>query len=247
MGRRCLLCIGLLVALLLFTGAVAYADDGGYVVRPMTQEEEAQFMSENHPSMEQVQFWQLPLLAQITFLTGSGASLLVLVKLLPLTLLKLVGRTGNGNRDAIYRYIEAHPGCTGQEIARGKGMNLGSVRYHLYRLELSHKIRHVKTGKFIRFFRNNGAYSEREVVVISAMHIRTSRAIMRLLDTDPGLSNKQISDRLKIKASLAHKYLQDLASERIIRFEKTDQHKMYYLENDVCDIIKKTGRRLPGV
>jgi hypothetical protein len=36
MQRRGLLCIGLLAALIFFTGSVACADNGGYEVRPAT-------------------------------------------------------------------------------------------------------------------------------------------------------------------------------------------------------------------
>jgi predicted transcriptional regulator len=111
----------------------------------------------------------------------------------------------------------------------------------LYRLELARKIRQVKAGKFLRMFRNNGAYDAREIVVISALNIRTNRAIVSLLGADPGLSNKQIADRLKIKASLAHVYLSGLVKDRIIRFEKNERRKQYYLESDVYGIIKKVG------
>jgi predicted transcriptional regulator len=191
----------------------------------------------------QVSFWELPLWIQMMYLSGAIASLLVTLKLLPFAFLKLKGAAGNQNRETVYRHIEENPGCTMHDIARGESINLGSVRYHVYRLELARKVRQVKAGKFIRFFRNNGAYSEREVEVISALNIRTNRAIVSLLGTDPGLSNKQIAERLKIKASLAHVYLSGLVRDRIIRFEKNEQRKQYYLESDVSGIIKKSGRR----
>ncbi len=120
------------------------------------------------------------------------------------------------------------------------------MRYHVYRLELARKIRQVKTGKFLRMFRNNGAYDAREIEVISALNIRTNGAIVSLLGVDPGLSNKQIADRLKIKTSLAHVYLSGLVKDRIIRFEKNEQRKQYFLESDVYGILTKAGKQSPA-
>lgn len=105
------------------------------------------------------------------------------------------------------------------------------------------EIREVKTGKFARLFRNNGTYNEREIVVIPALRVKTSRAIVQLLASKPSLSNKQIAGRLWIKVSSAHRYLSDLASDRIVRFETNDGLKTYFPESDVYDIIVKAGRQ----
>jgi|AGTN01.2.fsa_nt_gi Uncharacterized protein conserved in archaea len=193
-------------------------------------------------------FLELPLWIQMMYLSGIVASLLVALKLLPFVFLKLKGtiETESGSREKIYAYIEENPGCTVTDIARAESLNTGSVRYHVYRLELARKIREIKTSKFVRMFKNNGVYTDREITVISALNIRTNGAIVALLGTDPGLSNKQIADRLKIKASQAHAYLSDLLRDRIIRFEECDRRKVYYLESDVYVILEKTGRRPPA-
>jgi predicted transcriptional regulator len=205
---------------------------------------------DDHGADGSVSFWELPLWIQLSYLSGAIGALLVALKLAPFAFLKLKSTVENKNREMIYRYIEENPGCTVNDVSRGESLNLGSVRYHVYRLELARKIREVKTGKFARLFRNNGAYSDREIVVISALNIRTNQAIVSLLGQDPGLSNKQIADRLKIKVSLAHVYLSGLVKDQIIRFEKNDQRKQYYLESDVFGIVKKTSGRSshnPGI
>lgn len=240
-----MLCIGV-IAFVIFTSTVAYADNGGYEVRPMSPEESAEYRSEHPEGLPQVSFWELPLWIQMMYLSGGAASALIAVNIAPFAFLKLTGMLDNRNRDRIYRYIEENPGCTMNDIARGESINLGSVRYHVYRLELARKIREIKTGKFARLFRNNGAYNDREIVVISALNIRTNRAIVSLLATDSGLSNKQIAERLKIKASLAHVYLSDLVKDHIVRYEKSERQKMYFLESDVSGIINKSGRRSPA-
>jgi predicted transcriptional regulator len=182
----------------------------------------------------------------MSYLSGAIGALIVALKVLPFAFLKLKGKVENRNRELVYRYIEENPGCTVNDISRGESLNLGSVRYHVYKLALARKVREIKAGKFARFFRNNGAYNDREIVVISALNIRTNRAIVSLLGEDPGLSNKQIADRLKINMSQAHIYLSGLVQDHIIRFEKNEQRKQYFLESDVFGIAKKAGGHSPA-
>ncbi len=242
-GRLGIVAIALIIFISVSAQAQVIQQVGDYTVIAGPPEPGA--IVNYHGADRNVSFWELPLWVQMMYLSGIVASLLVALKLLPFVFLKLI-ETGSGSREKIYAYIEENPGCTVTDIARAESLNTGSVRYHVYRLGLARKIREVKTSKFVRMFRNNSAYTDREITVISALNIRTNGAIVALLGTDPGLSNKQIADRLKIKASQAHIYLADLLRDRIIRFEECDRRKKYYLESDVHAIIEKTGRRPPA-
>jgi predicted transcriptional regulator len=240
--RDIILCIGMLALFALFAASVCppgHADNGGYVVRPMTPEEAASYRSEPHDDMQEVSFWELPLWVQMMYLSGAIGALLVALKLAPFAFLKLKGKLANKNRDSIYRHISDNPGCTVSDISKRETMNVGSVRYHVDQLRDARRIVQVKIGKFMRLFRNSGAYDDREIVVISALHLRTSRAILFLIRDSPGLSNKQIAERLEIKESMAHTYLSGLLKDEIIRYEKNSQQKMYYLESDVEAILVK--------
>lgn len=241
--RQCVYAIMLFLLIAAWLSPIVNADNGGYSIgtTPLPGGPVKEGGADGTLS-----FWELPLWIQLSCAGGVLASLLVALKLVPFAFLKLKGKLENRNRAAINRYIEDNPGCTVNDIARGESLNLGSVRYHVYRLELARKVREVRTGKFARLFRNNGAYNGREIVVISALNIKTSRAIVMLLTIEPGLSNKQIAARLGIKTSSAHIYLSDLARDRIVRFEINDRRKMYYLESDVCSIISKTERQPPA-
>jgi predicted transcriptional regulator len=228
----------MLALLIVSTGAFAYADNGGYYVRPGTPEDKASDQGE----WRMASFWELPLWVQMMYLSGAIASLLVAIKLVPFAFLKLKVKLANKNRESIYRHINYNPGCTVSDISKREGMNVGSVRYHVDQLRDARRIVLVKIGKFMRLFRNSGAYDDREIKIISALHLRTSRAILFLIKDSPGLSNKQIAEMLDIKESMAHTYLSGLLKNEIIRYEKNGQQKMYYLESDVeAILIKVTG------
>jgi predicted transcriptional regulator len=235
MQRKGVLCICLLALLIIFTSALAYADNGGYTIRPVPPG-----VVDDHPgTTESVSFWQLPLWIQISFVSGSVASLLVIIKLLPFAFLKLKKKLTNQNRETVYRQIDLNPGCTVSDISKREAMNVGSVRYHVDQLQDARRIVLVKIGKFRRLFRNSGAYDDREIAVISALQVRTKRAILFMIRDNPGLSNKQIAERLNIKESMAHTYLASLLKDSILRNEKNGQQKMYYLESDVEAILTK--------
>ncbi len=240
------LCIVILALFTILPCVPAYAEQGGYTVRPMTPDEVAAYLNDsaNHPSeMRAVSFWELPLWVQMfyvsAFLSGALGALLVVFKIIPFFLIKTKKLHDNKNREEIYDFINQNPGCTVNDISRGKSMNVGSVRYHVDRLEMASRIVQIKLKKFTRLFRNSGAYNDREIVVFSALKIRTNKAIVQVVREQPGLSNKQIADKLEIKESMTHLYLVHLLKDEIVRYEKQGQQKLYYLENDVEEIMQK--------
>ncbi|HUL62876.1 MAG TPA: winged helix-turn-helix transcriptional regulator [Methanocella sp.] len=232
------LCMALIVLLIVFHGTVALAEPGGYTVRPGDPED----LKDYQGSDRAVSFWELPLWIKLFYvgeLLGALGAVLAAFKLVPFIFLTMRRRLDNRNRQSIYSHIQENPGCTVSDIAKGEALNVGSVRYHVDRLENTRKIIRVKIGKFMRLFRNSGAYSDREITVIAALHVRTSRAIMSLIGERPGLSNKQIAQHLAIKESMAHQYLASLLKDGIVRYEKDGQQKRYFLEEDVDGIMKK--------
>ncbi len=231
-GKR-VLCSGLLLLMLFFTIAPALADNGGYYIIPRESDE---FYDSETRS---ISFWELPLWIQMFYLSGAIAFLVAIVKLIPFIFLKLRKKKLNQNMELVYQHINDNPGCTVSDISKEGAINVGIVRYHVDQLHKTRKIMMVKFRKFVRLFRNSGAYNDRDVTVISAMRIQTNRAIILLIRDQPGLSNKQIAERLCIKESMAHIYLADLLRDNIIDYEKNRQQKKYYLKNDIKTIIDK--------
>ena len=237
MQSKGVLCIGLLALLIVSISALAQADNGGYYMEPASPGH----ISDHGDSMRAVSFWALPLWVQISFLSGGFASLLVAVKLAPLAFLKLKRKLANQNRESVYRQIDRNPGCTVSDISKREAMNVGSVRYHVDQLQDARRIVQGEVRQFRRLFRNSGAYDDREIAVISALQVRTNRAILFMILDSPGQLNKQIAEKLDIKESMAHTYLAGMLKDNIIRYEKNGQQKMYYLESDVEAILTKVG------
>ena len=230
----------ILVALYLFP--VAHADSGTYVV--LTSPPPGAIVDEGGADGTWT-FWQLPLWIQVAYVSGIVTGIIismgVVVKLLPLLLVRVRSIRGNRNRDAINDYVKANPGSTVNEVARGTALNIGTVRYHVDRLALAGHIIFFRAGKFSRMFRNAGAYSDREIRVICASKSRTNRAIFSLLRDQPGLSNKEIAEQLKTSDINSHNYLSDLVKGGMVRFEMEDARKRYFLENDIGEIFARSA------
>jgi hypothetical protein len=76
----------------------------------------------------------------------------------------------NRNRNELLKYVGDNPGVTAVDISRELTMNLGTVRYHLFILTANNKIvPHKEDGKFLRYFRNSGAYTPQERSWIALM------------------------------------------------------------------------------
>ncbi len=244
-GKLCIIIVALFIIL---TCIPVCADNGGYVVRPMTPDEIAaahENMATGTGDDRALTFWELPLWIQLSYasalIAGALGALFVIFNVVPFFLIKTKRMADNKNREKIYGYINENPGCTVNDISRGQSMNVGSVRYHVQRLGTASRIILVRVGKFTRLFRNSGVYDEREIVVLSAMNIRTNRAIVLLIRQKTGLTNKEIADGLEIKESMAHLYLTHLLKDDIIRFVRNGQQKQYYLVDDVEPILKKAA------
>ena len=123
----------------------------------------------------------------------------------------------NENRNAVYDFILRNPGSTLYDISRALGMNIGTVRYHLFILGSNHRIvAHHTDVKYVRYFTNSGSYSREEQVAVSLVRRDVMRKILGLLIEKPGQSNVQISQALDMPESSISKYMKELSANDIV-------------------------------
>jgi predicted transcriptional regulator len=188
-----------------------------------------------------VSFWELPLWIQIAFVTATVIALLGAFKLFPIFIGKLKHLVENKRRNRIYAYIQSNPGSTVRDISRDEDINIGTVKYHVYQLDIAKRIVPKKIGKFLRLFQNSNIYSDKEQLVLSACKNETGKSILFYIKDNPGATNKQIADRFDIKESTAHWYMDSYIRECIVNFVKDGKLKKYYLEDDTVKIMQKLG------
>jgi DNA-binding transcriptional ArsR family regulator len=147
----------------------------------------------------------------------------------------------NENRNAVLQYIADRPGATAVEIAKDNGLNLGTVRYHLFILAANHKIvTHKEDGKFVRYFTNGNSYTGEERAIVSLLRRGPVRkALKALLDT-PGLSNLELSRELGISAASAHKQINELLDRGLVNKVPNDEGGFdYFIRDERSEQIRK--------
>ena len=140
----------------------------------------------------------------------------------------------NENRIWALKFIAENPGSTLREISRGSGINLGTVRYHVFILNMNHRIvSYMADDKHVRYFTNAGSYSKEEQFVISLMRREGVRKILELLNEKPGLTNLELSSALGLQESAVSRYMKELAEKGVVaRDSVPDGRFAYSIKND---------------
>lgn len=149
----------------------------------------------------------------------------------------------NENRARLLNFIARSPGATVHEMARSLCMNIGTVRYHLFILSVSHKVKASDDGeKYVRYFVNNNRYSDEEMQVLSLMRRDHMGQLINILMSSPGASNTEISQAMGIPDSAVSRYLRDLADRGVVEKRRMENGRLcYMLEERVRDAIDGLG------
>lgn len=152
----------------------------------------------------------------------------------------------NRNRNDLLKFINENPGVTAVDISRGLKMNLGTSRYHLFILTANHKIVSYKDdGKFLRYFRNSGAYSPEERSWLSLMRREPIRKVIAALERNPGQSLQELARELDMSQTAVHNHISELAARGIVdRAQGSDRGYAYVIKEEYRPLVARTMQRL---
>ncbi len=152
----------------------------------------------------------------------------------------------NRNRNDLLKFINENPGVTAVDISRELKMNLGTIRYHLFILTANHKIvPHKEDGKFLRYFRNSGAYTPQERSWISLMRREPIRHVLESLERQPEQSIQQLAQELDMSQTAVHNHISELSARGIVdRAQGEDRGYAYAIKDEYRPFIMKTMQKL---
>jgi predicted transcriptional regulator len=159
----------------------------------------------------------------------------------------------NDNRNNVMRFIAANPGCTQYEIARGMGLNLGTVRYHLMILDINHRLATYRDDvKRVRYFTNAGSFDEQQMRLISLMRREPVSKLLRALAGTQGMSNIGLSTACGLPESDVSRLLKELTAKGITTREALPGEKPVYrlapgVEVQIADAMRQTETPDPGI
>jgi len=135
----------------------------------------------------------------------------------------------NENRNEVFKFIAGNPGSTMRDIARGLGINLGTIRYHMMILSLNHKTTSYQAdGKHLRYFINSNAYSEEEQLLIASLRREGIRKVLESLLVEPNQSNKGLAATLGMQESAISRYTTELIAAGLVEKTKAPNGSLAY-------------------
>jgi predicted transcriptional regulator len=135
----------------------------------------------------------------------------------------------NQNRQKICETIKANPGVRFNVLERMTAIKEGTLKYHLLMLIAKRRIVAFGNGGSIRYFENNGRYSDLEKKVILHLRDPTSRRILAILSSSPYVSRKEIARTVGIAGPSVSWHTKKLAEDGIITTKREGKLVRYIL------------------
>ncbi|MDD5187599.1 MAG: winged helix-turn-helix transcriptional regulator [Methanoregula sp.] len=224
----------ILFFLLVFFANVAMVQ-GGYSVEPYSPQTGP---SDTLGADSTISFFELPVWVQIAWGISFLIAIFGAIKFGPLVLGKVRTVLQSKNRTLLLEYIGTHPGCTVADLSKNTGINRGTARYHLYLLLLERKIVQKKFGKLSYLFTNGGTPLEKKRVYGYIMN-PAKREILNVILDQPGISNKEIAERLLLKRNTVHWHLQQFLDEQMVASRWDGRNMNYILLPEVEAIMRE--------
>ena len=127
-------------------------------------------------------------------------------------------------RGQIHGYIIANPGDHYNSIRDGLELSNGIVAHHLATLEREGLIQSMRDGMYKRFFPANAKLPPED-----EGHFNIQKRIVAIIKNNPGISQKEIAQKVGVSSPTVNYHVSVLATARMIRVEKVGRRTHCYV------------------
>lgn len=190
---------------------------------------------------EPVSFWELPLwiiLLQCAVLPAELFSVLKWWGIAGLNRYCGKGLLENETRRRIYECIRTNPGIHMRAIGKKTDITLGTLRYHITRLQKSHAIATLEDRGYTHYYENSGTYSTAEQQVLKHLQNMTTQKILRVLAAHPSASRTDIAEYVGIAGSTVTWHMKRLAEDGIIDVRSEGRSVTYAIRAHAEPVIR---------
>ncbi|TQD27029.1 winged helix-turn-helix transcriptional regulator [Methanolobus vulcani] len=182
-------------------------------------------------------FWDLPLKLKFIWIGCTIWFIIVSIgKFIPLLLGKVACKKGDKNRTKILSYVSENPGCSESDILSDLKMKRGTFRYHADKLQFSNLLVALRQGRFINYFRKDNSSKKSLQAAGSNIQSDTRKCVLDSICEEPGVTGKQLSEKLGVDKSTIHWHITRLKNQNVIRDEKDGRYRKYYPANNFSAI-----------
>jgi predicted transcriptional regulator len=193
---------------------------------------------ESTTRMDVFVFWELPTWVQITYLSLVAAAVLGLLKAAPFVFGRLKSALENPKTKDIFFSIQNNPGLTITQLSEKEHINRGTLRYHLSQLFSNNKITLVRRGKVSQLYHNTLSPMDKESVIASYLRRKdNSQAILFTIMDNPGVTNKDLSERFDLDKSTITDYVKKFSEDEIVELRQDGKYKRCYVKQEARMIL----------
>lgn len=159
-----------------------------------------------------------------------------------------IRRVSGGNvldqdvRARIYYYIRSNPGIHLRGLSSEMQIRMGTLRYHLNVLRHTHKIAVAGDSATVRFYENNGTYSEEQQFIHKHIRNETTRKILSVLLDRPMATRQEIALAVGITGPSITWHMKRLEEDRIIKARREGRITAYEIPAPVAWYLSRQIR-----
>jgi len=148
--------------------------------------------------------------------------------------------------DKVLFFIQDNPGCHLRRIKREIGISMGTVQYHLHKLEKMGRVTSTRRGLYKYYF-PSGLFRENEKEILEVLTHETARKILMFIIEQKSPTQTDIVNSVRISARSISWHVGRLIALKMIREIKDGKYKRYQLQDDAKDILTLLRSYYPSV
>lgn len=148
--------------------------------------------------------------------------------------------------DKVLSFIQDNPGCHLRRIKREIGISMGTVQYHLHKLEKMGRVTSTRRGLYKYYF-PAGLFEENEKEILEVLTHETARKILMFIIEQKSPTQTDIVNSVRISARSISWHVGRLIALKMIREIKDGKYKRYQLQDDAKDILTLLRSYYPSV
>jgi len=148
--------------------------------------------------------------------------------------------------DRVLCFIQDNPGCHLRRIKREIDISMGTVQYHLHKLEKMGRVTSTRRGLYKYYF-PAGLFRENEKEILEVLTHETARKILMFIIEQKSPTQTDIVNSVRISARSISWHVGRLIALKMIREIKDGKYKRYQLQDDAKDILILLKSYYPSV
>ena len=148
--------------------------------------------------------------------------------------------------DKVLCFIQDNPGCHLRRIKREIDISMGTVQYHLHKLEKMGRVTSSRRGLYKYYF-PAGLFRENEKEILEVLTHETARKILMFIIEQKSPTQTDIVNSVRISARSISWHVGRLIALKMIREIKDGKYKRYQLQDDAKDILTLLRSYYPSV